>query len=62
MERLARAFLGAPADRPQLLYIWGHAYEFDIRNDWDTFDRVLAGIAGREDVCYCTNSEAFGIS
>ena len=62
MERLARAFLDAPADRPQLLYIWGHAYEFDIRNDWDAFDRFLAGIAGREDVCYCTNSEAFGIS
>ena len=51
----------APADRPQLLYIWGHAYEFDIRNDWDAFDRFLAGIAGREDVCYCTNIEAFGV-
>ena len=61
MERLARAFLAAPAEKPMLLYIWGHAYEFDIRNDWDAFDRFLSSIAGREDVCYCTNSEAFGV-
>ena len=44
-----------------LLTIWGHAYEFDVRDEWDAFDRFLASIAGQEDVCYCTLSEALGV-
>ena len=61
MERLAREFLAAPATKPMLLTIWGHAYEFDVRDEWDAFDRFLASIAGQEDVCYCTLSEALGV-
>lgn len=61
MECLAREFLAAPATKPMLLTIWGHAYEFDVRDEWDAFDRFLASIAGREDVCYCTLSEALGV-
>ncbi len=57
MEELVNRFLAEPADKPQLLYIWGHAYEFDIRNDWDAFDKLLARLAGHPDVFYGTNSE-----
>ena len=50
-------FLAAPADEPQLLYIWGHAYEFDIHNNWDAFEDFLRAIHGRSDVFYGTNRE-----
>ncbi len=57
MEKLADEFLNAPADSPRLFYIWGHAYEFDIRNEWAAFEKFLARIAGRSDIFYGTNSQ-----
>jgi len=57
MEQLIDEFLAAQPTEPMLLYIWGHAYEFDIRNDWDAFERVLAKIAGHSDVFYGTNTQ-----
>lgn len=50
-------FLAAPDDTPQLLYIWGHAYEFDIADTWDAFEDFLRTIHGRDDVFYGTNRE-----
>lgn len=61
MERLADEFIALQPDKPQLFYIWGHAYEFDIHNDWDRFERFLQKIAGHNDIFYGTNSEVFGV-
>lgn len=61
MERLADEFLAMTPDKPQLFYIWGHAYEFDIRNEWDRFEAFLKKISGHSDVFYGTNSEVLGI-
>lgn len=57
MERLADAFLALKPDKPQIFYIWGHAYEFDIYNDWDRFEAFLQKIAGHDDVFYGTNAQ-----
>ena len=57
MMRLGEAFLSAPADRPQIFYIWGHAYEFDILNDWDKMEEFCRLISGQPDVFYGTNRE-----
>lgn len=57
MDQLVEEFLTQPAEEPRLLYIWGHAYEFDIRNEWDRFERVLARLAGHDDVFYGTNAQ-----
>ncbi|MBQ9761299.1 MAG: polysaccharide deacetylase family protein [Clostridia bacterium] len=57
MFRLAEEFLAMDTDRPQLLYIWGHAYEFDIRNDWDRFEEFCQMISSRSDIFYGTNKE-----
>lgn len=57
MEELVDRFLTEPAEKPRLLYIWGHAYEFDIRNDWDAFESILSRLAGHSDVFYGTNSD-----
>lgn len=54
---LGQRFIEMKADRPQLFYIWGHAYEFDIHNSWQTFEQFLSMISGHDDIFYGTNSE-----
>ena len=51
-------FLALEPDRPQLFYIWGHAYEFDIYPErWERFEEFCCMISGRADVFYGTNRE-----
>lgn len=57
MERLADEFLALEPDSPRIMYIWGHAYEFDIHGDWERFEQFLQRISGREDVFYGTNRQ-----
>lgn len=57
LERLADEFVALKPQQPSLLYIWGHAYELDIRNEWKRFERVLKKLAGHSDVFYGTNRE-----
>ena len=58
MLRLAKEFISLETDEPELFYIWGHSYEFDIRDDWDRFEEFCRFISGRSDIYYCTNREA----
>ncbi len=51
----ARRFLAPETEG--LFYIWGHTYEFDIDDSWDTVEAFFRLIAGREDVFYGTNGE-----
>jgi len=57
MEELAKEFIALKPDKPQIFYIWGHAYEFDIHNDWDRFEKFCALISGHDDIFYGTNTE-----
>lgn len=59
MEELAEAFIALQTDSPKLFCIWGHAYEFDLDDSWDRFERLCARLAGRNDMLYLTNREAF---
>ena len=59
MEALAESFIALHTDNPKLFCIWGHAYEFDLDNSWDRFERLCARLAGRSDMLYMTNQEAF---
>lgn len=56
---LCHEFLESDSDTPRLFYIWGHSYELDIDDSWDYFENVCKLLGGREDVLYCTNTEAF---
>lgn len=58
MFELGEKFLNLKTDTPQIYYVWGHAYEFDIYQNWDRFEEFLKMMSGREDICYCTNKEA----
>ncbi len=57
-EEVIDNFLALKADEPQLLYIWGHAYELDWeRGTEEKFERFCKKLAGREDIFYGTNRE-----
>lgn len=54
---LGEKFLNSESDEPQLFYIWGHSYEFDIDDSWDKFEDFCHFISGRNDIFYGTNRE-----
>lgn len=54
---LGRQFLELKPERQQILYVWGHSYEFDVRNAWGQFERFLEMMSGRDDIFYGTNRE-----
>ena len=55
---LAKRFLELETETPQVFYVWGHSYEFDGKKNWDRLERFCELMAGRQDIDYCTNSEA----
>ena len=57
MFELGREFLALKPDAPKYFYIFGHAYEFDIRNEWDRFEEFCAMMSGRDDIFYGTNRQ-----
>lgn len=50
----AEAFLKT-SNTPALFYVWGHAYEFDVSDNWDLLEQFGKRISGRKDVWYATN-------
>lgn len=54
---LGEKFLALQADKPQVLYVWGHAYEFDIHDTWSRFEKFCRMISGKNDIYYGTNKE-----
>ena len=54
---IGRRFLETVSDVPQILYVWGHAYEFDIHNTWKQFEDFCQMISGHSDIFYGTNRE-----
>ena len=54
---LSKAFVEAKPDHPQILYIWGHSFEFDVRQNWDQFEELCVFLSNREDIFYGTNRE-----
>ncbi|MBO5646236.1 MAG: polysaccharide deacetylase family protein [Clostridia bacterium] len=58
LDALADRFLSEESDEPQILYVWGHAYEMDYRPDyWVRLEDFFRRIAGHEDIFYGTNAE-----
>ena len=41
----------------QLMYVWGHSYEFTNDNNWERIEEFCKQIGGRDDIWYCTNIE-----
>ena len=55
---IAERFISSKTDEPQLLYIWGHAYELDTpKIPWEKFEELCCFLSGHSDVFYGTNME-----
>ena len=54
---VGKRFLATEASTPQILYVCGHAYEFDIHNTWSQFEDFCRMISGHPDIFYGTNRE-----
>lgn len=56
-----KRFIELKADTPQLMYIWGHSYEFDVYPErWELFEEFCKMISNRDDIFYGTNIEILG--
>ena len=42
---------------PELFYIWGHSYEFDVTDGWDRMEQFLQLISGHREIWYAANME-----
>ena len=60
LMELADKFL-APSTkfRPQLFYVWGHAYEFEQKDNWHVIENFAEKMSGKDDIWYCTNMELY---
>lgn len=57
MLELGKRFIELKPDSPQIFYIFGHSYEFDLQDTWGDFERFLQMISHRDDIFYGTNRE-----
>lgn len=56
--KTAKEFLELKAETPQIFYIWGHSYEFDIYPErWEKFEEFCKMISNKPDIFYGTNIE-----
>ena len=57
---MGKEFLELQSDTPQIFYIWGHSYEFDIYPErWKLFEEFCEMMSNRSDIFYGTNIEVF---
>lgn len=54
---LIEAFLNSEDKNPQILYIWGHSYEFDVDQNWDRMEEICKKISGNSEIFYGTNAQ-----
>lgn len=54
LERAAEFQKIPPRWSTQVLYVWGHSYEFDRQNNWDHIERFCSTIAHDPAIWYCT--------
>ena len=57
--QLCEQFVQMKAEKPQLLYIWGHSYELDLEDKWEQVEELFKLLSGHDDIVYGTNSAVF---
>jgi len=56
LMELTERFLSMQVKKqPQVLYVWGHSYEFDTHENWEVIEKFAQLAGNREDVWYATN-------
>lgn len=46
-------------EKPFLLYVWGHTYTFEGKNNWELIEEFFKKVSGHNDVWYATNDDIF---
>jgi hypothetical protein len=44
---------------PRLLYIWGHSFEFERKNNWEQIDQICERLYNKDDIWYATGIEIY---
>lgn len=59
MFELAKKFISLKTEKPQMFYIWGHAYELDYMEqiNWGVFEEFCKLVSNKKDIFYGTNME-----
>lgn len=47
------------ARTPKLFYMWGHSFEFEVKQNWDHLEELCQRLSGKDDVWYATNIEIY---
>lgn len=51
-------FLNLPnSGKPQLLYIWGHSYEFEDQQNWSLLEQFCQTVGQHETIWIATNKQ-----
>ena len=58
LMQLAEDFIRMTPSEPQVFYVWGHSYEFDMDNNWQLIEDFCGLMAGHDDIFYATNAQA----
>jgi hypothetical protein len=58
LMELAEQFITLQPEQPQVFYLWGHSYEFDVDNNWKVIEDFCRLAGGRDDIFYAANAEA----
>ena len=59
LRELLEQFVSDETPALKLFYLWGHAYEFDGHNNWETMEAALKLVSGHDDIWYATNGEIY---
>ena len=60
LEYLSKKFIeDEVSGDPYLFYLWGHSYEFERDNNWDSIKNFANYVGNREDIWYATNIEIY---
>lgn len=57
---LGEKLISSNSEQTQMLYVWGHSYEFDADDSWGRFEEFLQMMSKKNDILYLTNKESLG--
>jgi peptidoglycan/xylan/chitin deacetylase (PgdA/CDA1 family) len=58
LMELGQRFLDYKYDgKLKLMYVWGHSFEFERKNNWQLIEDFCKLVSGNEDIWYATNIE-----
>lgn len=56
-ETFDKFLAGWRRDNMQLMYVWGHSYEFDRNDNWQLIEQFCANAGGHPDIWFATNRD-----